>query len=533
MGNDTSRNSVSPIDISVEDESSALPMEHYKISMDELAREWRIHWQHELKSLTVDQQTKIKNAKPSHQWFHLVKHHRDTAARFVDDSMVFYSSSHRLDIAEALLTTALYLFEKLPHPEAQKESNLRKEVLAVKSRLRDLQEKIKSEAMEGSIKGSTRLNMPQDVFIVDGFKTFLSKSRILDRFGRELTSHLSMQQKWLLYEYLQFLNSALAAQLYGDDAFQCESFNASVHFYRVAVELYPSLTLNDALRAALEESSAPDDDVEENPLLGSIGRIRRRSSLPGQSFAFSAEEKEKIITKFNIIILSKEFPDLLKRKLLTMDLFRKRDLCEYFELTFEGPTFSATTDELLGTKNLKVEKAGTQKISRGINRIYKPFFAPTVKAQKSDKKPTSPQKSLEEEGNLKKKEVGKLEEKPTPKITEDLKDEVKVEKDTKRPNIKQLVAAMESKGAPLPFGKMAPLPKSVIRKTQQAWDYNQEENLAIPRLAQDDKQKPTGDDPLEHATLSRPTIKNKRRPRSKLNGPSKDAELLPIENTAS
>jgi hypothetical protein len=97
--------------------------------------------------------------------------------------------------------------------------------------------------------------IPDKSIVDDAFRSFCGSSRLFERFSKHLNQNLSLRKKWVLYEYIQLLHSAMEAQLHGDEAFESNLNNAAVVFYTIANEFYPTTVLDDALRAAVEEAA--------------------------------------------------------------------------------------------------------------------------------------------------------------------------------------------------------------------------------------------------------------------------------------
>eukprot|EP00475_Leptophrys_vorax_P036855 TRINITY_DN62881_c0_g1_i2.p1 TRINITY_DN62881_c0_g1~~TRINITY_DN62881_c0_g1_i2.p1 ORF type:complete len:723 (-),score=226.92 TRINITY_DN62881_c0_g1_i2:40-2208(-) len=540
----------------------------------ELGKEWKAYWAKQWNDLTPDEQKLLRDLKSFHKWCVLVRHQRETAQRFLDDAVI-YANSERYDIAAALYDLSLLILDTLPDPTLQEDTDFKKKYLSIRNKAKEANENYAT---------MPDARIPDKNVVNDAFKSFAASSRILERFSKEITTSMELRKRWVLYEYLQLLNSALEAQLHGDEAFELEMYTASSLFYNIAYKFYPSPTLDDALRAAIEESTLRQPQAPASPE-GSKKIVRRRSSAP--NIGGVDPEIEKINVKFNIVLSSKGFTDHLKRRMGDLDVYQKRDICAYFEQIYLGPIFkaSAANDDELARK--KAEKDAGKKTVKPAGRTQRsgsktnepipeerkveeaPVAAvkpaeetaadkpqkhpkppkPEMKAHEapaavasaavptpaSDSKATSVSPSPKrdsvkgevsdlknkfEKGNVRTTDERKAEDekkkpvKEKPKVGEkpaaaaiaaanapkDAKKEIPKEKpavkigspnaegstlsmEERRAAIKSMMANLESKGAPMPFGKQAAVPLAVKKRNERVGNMPDDQKNASSEAA--------------------------------------------------
>lgn len=312
MGNAVRKKSL--FSLSQEDISKYPEMKSMGITKCDVENEWKVLW--ERNEISENDQKWMNSTKVEIKWGLIAKHNIESSERFMNDAKIFQADGE-LEIAEVLIQTSLYIEDFFPLSGNE-----------------DREHRIKSgrEVLDNIRREITSTQLEEEEKLIDLEKETVDPEKALERFQQSihlirpvfsrLSSELEDQQKLYLLEYQLRLDAAEMAQMYADQAFKSGHFNCAGYFYDMAYKLYGSAVFEHAAECCSGK--------------GRVSTEKRK--------VLNFEEKEQIEIKFNIILISAQFPPVLSKYLQLLKARSKLEICDFFEAKFKGPTFLTISD---------------------------------------------------------------------------------------------------------------------------------------------------------------------------------------------
>jgi len=148
--------------VSPEELAATPPLEDLGMHAAELDREWELFFMAEAQDATCEEKKKLRATKASIKWAVLLRHHRDSAERFVDDGDIFFRMGETA-IADALYRIGVKIKRSISKSYSATDASEPK-FSAAEIKIREMEE-MKDLKFDVSI--------PKEVFVIEGFKQFL------------------------------------------------------------------------------------------------------------------------------------------------------------------------------------------------------------------------------------------------------------------------------------------------------------------------------------------------------------------------